>query len=219
MPKADATVDRATRTRAALIDAAIAHFGKRGYDAVTTREIAAEAATNVSSIKYHFGGKDELYRAALESVVGEIQALIDPRLARLTDLIVDAGGDKSALQTLAREFATNWCRAVLGDRKLQRRIPCIVRELIAPSAHFDIIYDGFFRRLYDALSLLIAGTHGAPATAPETRVRTHALVNLLLGFVEGESIFWRQMGWKRYTPERIEVILPTVAETFVSALG
>lgn len=219
MTKADVSGDRATRTRTALIDAAIAHFGKRGYDAVTTREIAAAADTNVSSIKYHFGGKEELYGAALESVVAEIQALIDPALAALTQKIDWAGRDKAVLRTLARDFATNWCRAVLGDRKLQRRIPCIVRELIAPSTHFELIYDGFFRRLYDALAGLIAGMHGTPVTAPETRVRTHALVNVLLGFIEGESIFWRQMGWKRYTPDRIEVILPTVAETFAATLG
>ena len=207
------------RTNAALIDAAIAHFGKRGFDAVTTREIAAAAETNVSSIKYHFGGKEELYRAAIEQVVAEIQALIDPVLAALTQKIVKAGTDRAKLRALAREFATNWCRAVLGDRRLQRRIPLIVRELIAPSASFDLLYDGFFRHLYDAFAALIAGVHASSASDPETRIRAHALVNVLLGFVEGESIFWRQMGWKRYTPERIEVILPTVADTFVAALG
>ena len=211
--------DRAVRTRAALIEAAIEHFGKRGYDAVTTREIAAAAETNVSSIKYHFGGKDELYRAALENVVAEIQALIVPVLAALTQKIALAGSDRTKLRALARDFSTNWCRAVLGDRRLQRRIPLIVRELIAPTANFDVLYDGFFRKLYDALAALIAGYHKAAAADPATRIRTHALVNLLLGFVEGESIFWRQMGWKRYTPERIEVILPTVADTFVAALG
>jgi AcrR family transcriptional regulator len=219
MANVDGSGDRATRTRAALIDAAIAQFGRRGFDAVTTREIAAAAETNVSSIKYHFGGKEELYRAALENVVAEIQALIDPVLATLAQKASRAGSDKAALRALARDFATNWCRAVLGDRKLQRRIPCIVRELIAPTASFEVIYDGFFRRLYDALAGLIAGVHGVSAAAPETRVRTHALVNLILGFVEGESIFWRQMGWKRYTPERIEIILPTVADAFVAALG
>jgi TetR/AcrR family transcriptional regulator, regulator of cefoperazone and chloramphenicol sensitivity len=219
MTKADASGDRALRTHAALIDAAIAQFGRRGYDAVTTREIAAAAETNVSSIKYHFGGKEELYRSALESVVAEIQTLIDPVLAALAHKIARAGSDRTALRALAREFATNWCRAVLGDRRLQRRIPCIVRELIAPTASFDVIYDGFFRRLYDALAALIAGVHGTSPAAAETRVRTHALVNMLLGFVEGESIFWRQMNWKRYTPERIEIILPTVADTFVAALG
>jgi AcrR family transcriptional regulator len=172
-------------------------FGRSGYDAVTTRALAAAAETNVSSIKYHFGGKEELYRAALENVVAEIRALIDPVLMTLAKNVVRSGDDKAALRELAREFATNWCRAVLGDRKLQRRIPCIVRELLAPSASFEIIYDGFFRRFY----------------------RTHALVHVILGFVEGESIFWRQMGWKRYTPERIETILPAVADTFVAALG
>jgi AcrR family transcriptional regulator len=219
MTKAPGTSDRAERTHAALVDAAIALFGRRGYDAVTTREIALAANANVSSIKYHFGGKEELYRAALGSVLAEIQAIVDPVLTQLTQRIRLVGHDGAALRALAEEFAQQWCRAVLGDRRLQRRIPCIVRELISPTASFEVIYEGFFRRLYDALAELIAGVHDVSPLAAETRVRTHALVNLLLGFVQAESIFWRQMNWKRYTPERIELFVPTVARTFVAALG
>jgi AcrR family transcriptional regulator len=50
-------------TSALLIESGIVLFGARGYDGVTTRELAHGAHTNISSIKYHFGGKEELYRA------------------------------------------------------------------------------------------------------------------------------------------------------------
>ena len=52
-------------TSALLVESGIVLFGARGYDGVTTRELAHGARTNISSIKYHFGGKEELYRAVL----------------------------------------------------------------------------------------------------------------------------------------------------------
>lgn len=58
--------------RNSLIHAAIERFGKRGYDAVGTREIAAAVDTPMSSITYHFGGKEGLYIAAAEHIFDHI---------------------------------------------------------------------------------------------------------------------------------------------------
>lgn len=54
--------------RERLILAAIERFGKRGFDGVGTREIAAAVGTPMSSITYHFGGKEGLYLAAAEHI-------------------------------------------------------------------------------------------------------------------------------------------------------
>ena len=56
-----------------LIRVAIEKFGKRGFDAVGTREIAAAVDTPMSSITYHFGGKEGLYLAAAEYIFGELR--------------------------------------------------------------------------------------------------------------------------------------------------
>ena len=50
-------------TRARILDAALDLFGERGLTGTTVRDIAARAKVNVAAISYHFGGKDELYRA------------------------------------------------------------------------------------------------------------------------------------------------------------
>ena len=119
-------------TSALLIESGIALFGARGYDGVTTRELAHGARTNISSIKYHFGGKEALYRAVLEEIILEITELVGPLLLALRNGVAEANGNRDVLTRLARQFAQNWCRAALGDPRTQKRIPPIVREIIQP---------------------------------------------------------------------------------------
>ena len=55
-----------TATRANLLDAATKHFARQGYDAVSLREIAAEAGVDVSLVSRYFGGKEELFAAVMD---------------------------------------------------------------------------------------------------------------------------------------------------------
>jgi AcrR family transcriptional regulator len=206
-------------TSALLIESGIALFGARGYDGVTTRDLGDGARTNISSIKYHFGGKDGLYRAVLKEVIQEINELVGPLLLALRNGIAEANGNRDVLARLARQFAENWCRAALGDPRTQKRIPPIVREVIQPTRHFTLIYNGFFRVLYDVLGELLVAAHGQAAGDEELRIRTHIIMNVVWGFIFTESVFWRQMGWKGYNRNRIEAIVPVLSDAFVLSLG
>ena len=65
-------------TRAHLISAALELFGKQGFAATSTRQIAARAGTNIGSISYHFGGKAELHRACAAAVAQRIHEAAGP---------------------------------------------------------------------------------------------------------------------------------------------
>ncbi len=69
--------------REKLIHAAIERFGKRGFDAVGTREIAAAVDTPMSSITYHFGGKEGLYHAAAEHIFDYLKETVGSRRPEL----------------------------------------------------------------------------------------------------------------------------------------
>ncbi len=206
-------------TSALLIESGIVLFGARGYDGVTTRELAHGARTNISSIKYHFGGKEELYRAVLQEIIHEINELVGPLLLALRNGVAEANGNRDVLTRLARQFAEGWCRAALGDPRTQKRIPPIVRELIQPSRHFKVIYNGFFRVLYEVLGELLAAAHGQTAVDQQLQIRTHIIMNVVWGFIYTESILWRQMGWKGYNRNRIEAIVPVLSDAFVLSIG
>ena len=59
-----------------LIETAIEKFGKHGLDGASTRDIAAAADTAMSSITYHFGGKEGLYQAAAEHIFSHLRDLL-----------------------------------------------------------------------------------------------------------------------------------------------
>ena len=64
----------AGRTRAEILAVASAEFADRGYAGARVDEIAARTRTTKRMIYYYFGGKEQLYVAALEAAYARIRA-------------------------------------------------------------------------------------------------------------------------------------------------
>jgi AcrR family transcriptional regulator len=67
-PKSRPEQREATRER--IVKAALEVFAQRGFRGASTRDIAQRAHTNQGLITYHFRSKDELWRAAVDHIVG-----------------------------------------------------------------------------------------------------------------------------------------------------
>jgi len=69
------------RTRDALLDGAEVLFARKGFEATTIKEIGAASDLNPALLYYYFGNKEELYRAVLSRIIGELvrrgQARVD----------------------------------------------------------------------------------------------------------------------------------------------
>ncbi|MEM7079421.1 MAG: TetR family transcriptional regulator [Pseudomonadota bacterium] len=70
-------------TREAILEAAITLFATHGYGGTSLRAIAELARVNIAAANYHFGSKENLFKAAFERCVAPINAR---RLARLQAL-------------------------------------------------------------------------------------------------------------------------------------
>jgi AcrR family transcriptional regulator len=64
----------AERTRAEILTVATAEFAEHGYDGARVDDIAARTRTTKRMIYYYFGGKRQLYVAALEQAYGRIRS-------------------------------------------------------------------------------------------------------------------------------------------------
>lgn len=63
-------------TKARILTAAEAVFAAKGFDGASTREIAAAAGVNISSLHYHWESKETLYFAVFENVYDRILDLV-----------------------------------------------------------------------------------------------------------------------------------------------
>jgi AcrR family transcriptional regulator len=63
--------------RARIRDAALRHFGERGFDKATIREIAETAGVSSGLVRHHFGSKQALREACDEYLSRTIQKLND----------------------------------------------------------------------------------------------------------------------------------------------
>ncbi len=87
----------ATGTAAALIQAARELFALHGYDGASVRAITARAGANLGAITYHFGSKEALHEAVIESVMG-------PGRERLARAAAGEGAPLDRLEAAVRAF-------------------------------------------------------------------------------------------------------------------
>src|SRR5213080_3326723 len=69
MPRPAKVTRVSQATREKIIKAASRAFALNGYEGASVRTIVAEAQVNQASINYHFGSKEGLYRAVLETAL------------------------------------------------------------------------------------------------------------------------------------------------------
>lgn len=120
-----------------LLDIAIEQFGQHGLEGVSTREIAAAADTAMSSITYHYGGKEGLYLAAADEVAKQMGC---DWQADAFESIVAAGDPvaaRGAIADILRGFLQRLQRPQSNDWAL-----FIMREQLQPTEAFERIYAG-----------------------------------------------------------------------------
>ena len=66
------------RTRRRILQAAIAHFAATGLDGGSVPEIARSVGLSHSALYQHFGRKEELFRAAVDSDLSALLATANP---------------------------------------------------------------------------------------------------------------------------------------------
>lgn len=131
-----------TATRARLLEAAKLLFSERGYQATSTRALAAHAGCNVAMIKHYFGSKEGLFRELVASRIRETSAELESilaldlpaeeRLRRHVDYMVDLlERDRDFLRIVLRELMADDCRFVDDLAPLIERNLRLFEKLLA----------------------------------------------------------------------------------------
>ena len=192
MQKKPERAPEATRER--IMDAALDLFGERGLTGTTVRDIAQCAKVNVAAISYHFGGKDELYRAVATSVIGSIEARVRDRVAPLLD---NPPRDPAAALEALEDLAETMVEVIVGPEEMRRVARFIIREQMQPTFAFEILF-GVMSRLHGAATRLLALAAGLDPEAKETMLRVFLILGQVLFLRIAEAAVLRRLKLKRY---------------------
>lgn len=146
-------------TRSKILGAADHLFGTLGFDATTTRDIAARSGVNKALIHYHFGSKDDL-----------LELLLDGYYARLTQALVAALGRRTAMDEQAEDVVDAY-----SDFLAENRAFCsIAQREIASGRHVERIVE----RTLPSFRLGVEWLRGVAPQAPPGLELNHVMTSV-----------------------------------------
>lgn len=188
MPVPAPSPPRGEETRAALAAAALRLFGDKGFEATSTREIAAEAGVNIAMIAYHFGGKEGL-RAACADFVGE---RLRQLFAAAGEMRVETEAEaRAALRALARALI----RGIVADEAARPLARFLLREISEPAASFAPMFETTLAPLHARACVLWALASGGEAESVATRLSVFAMLAQIVYFRIARAPVLLRMGW------------------------
>src|SRR5436190_5125745 len=124
-------------TRRAIVDAALDCFSERSFDGASTRSIAELAGVTQPLLNYHFAGKEELWRAAVDDLFERFRASTQHRLSGLR------GVDDV---TIAKLMVRHFVEFSAANPQLHR---IIMQESKRAGARLDWMVETHVRPLYE----------------------------------------------------------------------
>jgi TetR/AcrR family transcriptional regulator len=127
----------ANATRERIVAAAVDLFSERSFDGATTRDIAARARVTQPLLNYHFHSKEELWRAAVDSLFDLLNQAMNERAIGLRGV-----EEITRAKLLVREFITFSAR----HPELHR---IITQESKTDGSRMDYLVDRHVRPIYE----------------------------------------------------------------------
>ncbi|MFD2173014.1 CerR family C-terminal domain-containing protein [Rhodobacter lacus] len=199
-------------TAGALLRAAAEIFGRKGFDATSTREIAAAAHTNLASIAYHFGSKEGLRQACASAFALHVDTLLDLAALPTPETAPEA---EALILTIVERFAAH----MVADHAMQPLVAFMLREVAEGSAGLDIFYDRLVGPTHGQLCRIWQTATGAPAEAPETRLMIFSAIGQVLYFRIGAPVVKRRMGWTEIGAAESAAIVATLKSNIAALLA
>jgi TetR/AcrR family transcriptional regulator, regulator of cefoperazone and chloramphenicol sensitivity len=175
-------------TRRRLLDRSAELFAEQGPDSVSVRDICAAAGVNLAAIAYHFGGKDELYSAALRAAMERVAKQIRDE---------SAPEEPDPLIRLRRHVLA-FCRAFIGPASDPVCARLFMREMSAPSATLKDLVRDVVRPNFELVAGAIRALARDRIADEDVVLHVFSIVGQVLHYRNAAPITLRLLGWKGY---------------------
>ncbi|MFT3778543.1 MAG: TetR/AcrR family transcriptional regulator [Ottowia sp.] len=138
------TFDPSSDTKARVVAAATRLFAEKGMEKVALRELTSAAGVNLAAVNYHFGTKEALCEAVLDSLAERVNAR---RLANLGQVLDEArrAGRRPALPAILDTFIAPYLDDDASATDGAVLVQLLIKDRVSPSdmtariirKHFD----------------------------------------------------------------------------------
>ena len=204
---------RGEETRLRIVGAAIPLFGERGFDGVSTREIATEAGVNPPALQYYFDSKEGLYRACGEHIACQVAGAVLPAVERAERLLADGEPPQALIEAYCTLVAT-MADLLFTDGEFSGWSDFLATEQagFGPSITLPLLRETFVDRLQDVCAGIVGRLSGKSGDDIESRLRSQAIEGQLKVFHFGRRAVVECMGWEKLGPEHGRMIKAIVVE-------
>jgi AcrR family transcriptional regulator len=211
---------RGEETRLRIIATAIPMFGRRGFDGVSTREIAAEAGVNPPALQYYFDSKEGLYRACAEHIVEQVAEMAEPVLARAERLLAEDAPQSALIEGYCAMVET-MAEMLFGAAESDGWSDFFATEQagFGPAIAMGILRERFVDRLQDTGAGIIGRLMGKDPNDPEVRIRFLAIDGQFKIFHVARRAVLACLCWQDFSPEQVRLIKSVVVEQTRSLLA
>lgn len=213
---ADSGYARGEETRARIIRAAVALFGERGFDGVSTREIAAEASVPAPSLQYYFENKEGLYAACLDYIHAEVNAALEPALEAV-DAVLAAESSTAKLIDAYCAVLDALAEYLMGTPDAASRALFVARvkipsktspKILHKAAPQSVNHSSPGMRLQDRCAAIVTRVSGMDEN--QSRLVAATLTGQLLTVHLAREHLKTMIGWDEMTPDRLAELKKTV---------
>lgn len=186
----------AADSKSKLLLSAFEEFAKNGFTGASTRDIAAKANINISSILYYFGGKKGIYTAALKKIVDTVNAMTGELTARYQEVMDSKNADEARnfLKEILHLFLSLLCSKDISEdlKKI------FLSEYSSPTDEFNVLYDELIRPMHDRISNLLCLAGGGRIGIRDCYFYIIPLFSQLFVFASRKELICKLMDWPDY---------------------
>ena len=193
-----------------------------GYKGTSTRTLAARAGVNLAGLSYYFGGKPQLYRAALDHVVRQINDAIRPVGEEVTAALSTDALRAGDAYPLLLKCLDSWLDIMLGRSGLQWKASwslLLTRAAIEPPEGDDWLYHSTANLILEPSAALIAHLLGKLSVDEECEIMAIALLGQASAFRRDHGGGLPALGWSTIGWEQREAIRLVIHRTTAAALA
>lgn len=200
-------------TKKRIIQAAAALFSEQGFKETTIRDICRKANVNVAAVNYHFHGKEELFKAIIESI-------FEKRSQQQKKLFIDRQvTNEDEWQDLIYTFISDFIHESPEGECVEHNLSKLFfRELGNPSAFFREMHEKYLTPIEEKLKSYLR--MGLPADTPEEKVALWVTTIISqCGFFRNRQGLARNITQLDFSkPENQKLVADHIAETIFATI-